>query len=202
MTTPSATPKKDRPAQLAGTTGRPAHTNTYKEASMPAHVTASSIAAENLEQLLPAHRERAAAYRRAEALSAALRAMQNAPESVCILPGDLAAIEAECRVACDAADALFEHAAWCDSPDVDGGHNCMALSQYIDGVSRVPGAEPSSASAVAWANEEDGVQAICLSVQDDEGDSQDGWFSAEAARALAAQLLAAADLIDGELSGD
>ncbi|MEV6879568.1 hypothetical protein [Amycolatopsis sp. NPDC051128] len=141
------------------------------------------------------------ASRRASAFGAALRAMRAAHDDASIRPDNVAAIEEAYRAASTEADRLFQHAAWCDRPDTDT-HCCMAHTEYIEGVPRMPGDAPANASATAWANEEDAAQSVCLSVEDGEGDSQDGWFSADAARALAAQLTAAADLIDGGVSRD
>lgn len=143
---------------------------------------------------------RRAASERVSLLGAALRAMQAAPESARVTGQQLAAISTECEAASDAFDALFAHASFCTAPDRDGSHNCTAEGGvYIEGVSRLPGDPVPKVSAVGWANEEDGVLTVCLHLVPDEDtdDGSEGWFSAVGARQLAAQLIEAADLVDG-----
>ncbi|MGK4593730.1 hypothetical protein [Amycolatopsis sp. w19] len=70
---------------------------------------------------------------------------------------------------------------------------------YIDGMHGLLAGDPvPTVSACAWAREEDGLQSVSIHLlSDGDADGGEGWFSADAARALAAQLNAAADLIDG-----
>lgn len=141
----------------------------------------------------------AAASRRASAFGAALRAMGAVGGAEIVQLDNVAALEEGYRAASAELDRLFCHAAWCDGPDT-GTHCCMAHSEYVEGVPRMPGDAPASASAMAWANEEDAAPSACLSV--DDGDSRDGWFSVAAARAFADQLTAAAVLIAAEVPRD
>lgn len=144
---------------------------------------------------------RSSASQRASGFGAALRALRAAPESAKVRPEQLAILETEYRSACYEADALFEHAPWCSSPgDKPAAHNCVSGdAPYIDGMHGLLAGDPvPTVSACAWAREEDGLQSVSIHLlSDGDADGGEGWFSADAARALAAQLNAAADLIDG-----
>ncbi|MEV8610084.1 hypothetical protein AB0383_19530 [Amycolatopsis sp. NPDC051373] len=126
--------------------------------------------------------------------------MQAAPESAHVTGQHLAAICREYEVASAAFDELFSHAPFCADPDTDGSHNCVGGDEsYIDGVPRTDGDPVPRISAVAWSNEENGGLSICLHLVPDEDtdDGSEGWFSAAGARQLAANLIEAAELVEG-----
>jgi hypothetical protein len=90
--------------------------------------------------------------------------------------------------------------AWCDAKTAS--HNCATDAAYLPGIVRVVGSTadaPPIISACAWANEEDRGLSVNVNFLADggEGTEVEGWFDPATARALAAQLLEAADLVDG-----
>lgn len=105
----------------------------------------------------------------------------------------------------------FEHAPWCDwltdpHPDGEGGaHDCYSDAPYLPATLsvRVDGmvaSSPPLAAACAHLNL-DGVLSVNLHMNQDNckliAGEMTGEFDARTARLLAAQLLAAAELVDG-----
>jgi hypothetical protein len=104
----------------------------------------------------------------------------------------------------DATDINFRHAVFCNATEM-GAHNCAVDTPYLPGIVRVEGATadaPPIISACAWANEED--RALSVSVhflaEGGEGAEVEGWFDPATARAFAAQLIAAADLVESAVT--
>ncbi|WP_370935901.1 hypothetical protein [Amycolatopsis sp. cg13] len=96
-------------------------------------------------------------------------------------------------------DRVFVHADWCEDQTYGTRHNCTSCPDYVIGVPRLAGRPVPSATARAWANEEDGAKSVCvhmLTDSEDDGSYAEGWFTPDVARALAAQLIEAADLVD------
>ncbi|SFO89966.1 hypothetical protein SAMN05421854_103376 [Amycolatopsis rubida] len=92
----------------------------------------------------------------------------------------------------------FHHAEWCDDQS-PGRHDRGSFADYVIGVSRGRGDPAPSAKAEAWAKEEDGAESAgvrLLADSEDDASGTAGWFTPGAARALAAQLVEAADLLE------
>lgn len=161
--------KKDHPAaNLAAQAGRPVETNTLE----------NSMSIDSQNTALPPER----------------------------LSGDSAQPTTEADWA--KIDAAFVHVPWCSYPQ-GGAHCCATDEPYVAGFATVEGAtvtRPPLASVVAWMDEETARLSVNLHLTCEEtryGDDDSNFdvgahFDAASARALAAQLVRGAELVEAE----
>ncbi|WP_275294324.1 hypothetical protein [Amycolatopsis sp. La24] len=138
---------------------------------------------------------RAAASSRSSALGAAVRQLKATGATRAHISDLVVLADAEKKE----LDRVFRHPDWCNYQRPGTRHNCGAGADYVIGVPRLAGDPTPSAVAEAWANEEDGAESVSVHLfadSEDDASGASGWFTPDAARALAAQLIAAADLLE------